>query len=67
MNVIIIEDEKPSARRLKRILDKNSIDVKVILSSVNESIQWLLENKAPDLIFLDNSIASNKQGSILIS
>ncbi len=53
MRAIIIEDEKPSARRLERMLEKLEVPVKKILHSVNDSIQWLLENKQPDLIFLD--------------
>ncbi|SHI55559.1 two component transcriptional regulator, LytTR family [Mesonia phycicola] len=53
MRTIIIEDEKPSARRLERMLEKLEIPVEKLLHSVNDSIQWLLENKHPDLIFLD--------------
>ena len=34
MNVIVIEDEKPAARRLKRMLQKLDIDVQVMLHSV---------------------------------
>ncbi|HIP33622.1 MAG TPA: response regulator transcription factor [Bacteroidia bacterium] len=53
MNVIIIEDEKPSARRLKRMLAECDIDVVTMLHSVNESIEWFLNNDHPDLIMLD--------------
>lgn len=53
MNVIIIEDEKPSARRLQRMLDKLGIKAQTMLHSVEESIQWFQENKHPDIIFLD--------------
>ena len=53
MNVIIIEDEKPSARRLKRMLAECSIEVITMLHSVNESIEWFLNNEHPDLIMLD--------------
>lgn len=53
MNVIIIEDERPSARRLQRMLDKQGIEVSQMLHSVEESIAWFLENEHPDLIFLD--------------
>ena len=53
MNVIIIEDERPSARRLQRMLDKQGIEVTEMLHSVEESIAWFLENEHPDLIFLD--------------
>ncbi|MBW2961423.1 LytR/AlgR family response regulator transcription factor [Mesonia aestuariivivens] len=53
MRTIIIEDEKPSARRLERMLNKLEVPVEKFLHSVNDSIQWLLENEQPDLIFLD--------------
>jgi len=53
MRTIIIEDEKPSARRLQRMLEKLDVPVETLLHSVNDSIQWLLANEHPDLIFLD--------------
>jgi len=53
MNVIIIEDEKPSARRLQRMLNVLNIDVKTMLHSVEEAVDWFQNNKHPDLIFLD--------------
>jgi len=53
MNVIIIEDEKPSARRLQRMLTELEMEAKVMLHSVEESIEWFQNNTHPDLIFLD--------------
>lgn len=53
MNVIIIEDEKPSARRLQRMLEKLGIQAKTMLHSVEESLDWFQNNEHPDLIFLD--------------
>ncbi len=53
MKVIIIEDEKPSARRLQRMLDSLNIPVETLLHSVKESIDWFKNNEHPDLIFLD--------------
>ena len=53
MNVIIIEDEKPSARRLSRLLKELNVEVSVMLHSVEESITWFQNNEHPDLIFLD--------------
>ncbi len=53
MNVIIIEDEKPAARRLSRMLADLSINVHTMLHSVQESIVWFNANEHPDLIFLD--------------
>jgi len=53
MNVIIIEDEKPAARRLNRMLSKLGIEAKTMLHSVEESLNWFQDNTHPDLIFLD--------------
>ncbi|MFK2819941.1 LytTR family DNA-binding domain-containing protein [Flavobacteriaceae sp. LMIT009] len=53
MRVIIIEDEKPSARRLNRMLSNLGIEAETMLHSVEESIDWFQNNEHPDLIFLD--------------
>ncbi|MEH1006906.1 MULTISPECIES: LytTR family DNA-binding domain-containing protein [unclassified Winogradskyella] len=53
MNVIIIEDEKPSARRLQRMLKAVDLNAETMLHSVEESIEWFQNNEHPDLIFLD--------------
>lgn len=53
MTVIIIEDEKPAARRLERMLNKIDIKVTTMLHSVKESLNWFQSHKHPDLIFLD--------------
>ena len=53
MNVIIIEDEKPSARRLQRMLKALDLNAETMLHSVEESIEWFQNNEHPDLIFLD--------------
>jgi len=53
MKALIIEDEKPSARRLSRLLEARNIEVSQMLPSVSESIAWFKENSAPELIFLD--------------
>jgi len=53
MKVLIIEDEKPAARRLNRMLEKQQVEVSTMLHSVAEAKQWFLINEHPDLIFLD--------------
>jgi len=53
MNVLIIEDEKPSARRLQRMLAALEVKVQDMLHSVEEAISWFKNNEHPDLIFLD--------------
>lgn len=53
MNVVIIEDEKPAARRLSRMLHDVGIQVQTMLHSVEEAVNWFHNNKHPDLLFLD--------------
>jgi DNA-binding LytR/AlgR family response regulator len=53
MNVLIIEDEKPAARRLARLLGDLNVGVSTMLHSVEESVAWFQNNEHPDLIFLD--------------
>lgn len=53
MKVLIIEDEKPAARRLQRMLTELKIETHAMLHSVEESVNWFTKNEHPDLIFLD--------------
>ncbi len=53
MKAIIIEDEKPAARRLNRLLEELDVEVSTMLHSVEESVYWFQNNEHPDLIFLD--------------
>ena len=53
MKVIIIEDEKPAARRLGRLLSQLNVTILTMLHSVEESIEWFQNNEHPELIFLD--------------
>lgn len=53
MNAIIIEDEKPAARRLGRLLKDLKVEVSTMLYSVEEAVAWFKKHEHPDLIFLD--------------
>lgn len=53
MKTIIIEDEKPAARYLVKLLQDEGIEPIAMLNSVKESIHWFQNNEDPDLIFLD--------------
>ena len=53
MKVIIIEDEKPAARRLGRMLNEINIEPVAMLHSVEEAVNWFSNNEHPNLIFLD--------------
>lgn len=53
MKVIIVEDEKPSARRLSRMLSEINIETSAMLHSVEEAVTYFKDNEHPDLIMLD--------------
>lgn len=54
IKTIIIEDEKPAARKLERLLSLfTDLEVVATINSVEEGIKWFSENPHPDLIFSD--------------
>nr|WP_295931399.1 LytTR family DNA-binding domain-containing protein [uncultured Dyadobacter sp.] len=59
MNVLIIEDEGPSARRLTQLLKEKLPGTKIHgnLDTISSAVQWLQTHPEPDLIFLDIQLA----------
>ena len=54
IKTIIIEDEKPAARKLERMLSEfPDIDLIAKIESVEDGIAWFSENEHPQLIFSD--------------
>ena len=55
MNYIIIEDEKPTAERLRKMVSKVSPELGhlVTLDSVSSTVKWLNSNTHPSLAFFD--------------
>jgi len=55
INVVIIEDEAPALRKLKRFLDelKEPLTVTVELTNVEDAIAFFKQNKDVDLVFSD--------------
>lgn len=55
IHVLIIEDEPPAAKRLKKLLEEidPNINVVDIIDSVDTSIKYLTHNKKIDLLFMD--------------
>lgn len=55
MNILIIEDEKHIALRLQSLVREISDDYIVIgkVSSVEESVEWILNNPTPDVALMD--------------
>ena len=66
MNVLIVEDEKPAADRLIKLLKETdaAINVLSIVVSVASSVKWLESNDAPDLIFMDVNLADGSSFEI---
>lgn len=54
MKVVIIEDEKPAARKLERMLGQfPEFQLGATLHSVEEAVEWFCKNEHPKLIFSD--------------
>jgi DNA-binding LytR/AlgR family response regulator len=66
MNVLIIEDEATAALSLQRLLTALRPQFCLLgpLESVAESMAWLAENPAPDLIFMDIHLADGSSFEI---
>jgi DNA-binding LytR/AlgR family response regulator len=68
MEVLIIEDEKPAARRLIRLLQRidPSILVLGVLDSVESSVEYLQVAASPDLLFVDIQLADGLSFDIFL-
>ncbi len=57
--VLIIEDEKLNADRIKRLLLELRPELTILglLDSVKDSVAWLAENDSPDMIMMDVRLA----------
>ncbi|WP_144283102.1 LytR/AlgR family response regulator transcription factor [Chryseobacterium echinoideorum] len=54
IKTVIIEDEKPAARKLERMLGLfPDLEIVANLDSVEAAVEWLAENDHPQLIFSD--------------
>lgn len=55
MNVLIIEDEKPNAERLKRLIHEIRPRAVIldVLESIMDSVEWLSNNPFPTVIIMD--------------
>lgn len=54
LTTIIIEDEKPSARKLQKLLSNfPEIEIVAVLESVQESVDYFKNNPHPSIIFSD--------------
>ncbi len=55
LNVLIIEDEEPAAKRLQKMIKEIEPDAVVLenIVSVSSGIKWFKNNAAPNLVFSD--------------
>jgi two-component system LytT family response regulator len=66
MTILLIEDEQPAARRLKKLIKELREDIEVLgpLESIEESVAFLEANPEPDLILMDIELADGQSFEI---
>lgn len=66
MKALIIEDEAPAVRRLKKLVEELSVNVEVVgeIDTVQGAIEWFENNEQPDFIFSDIQLADGKSFEI---
>lgn len=59
MTTLIVEDEKPAAEHLVRLLHKcdHKLSILHITDSVSQTVTWFKNNPTPDIMFLDIQLA----------
>jgi len=64
--VLIIEDEKPAARKLQAMVKElnTSIEILDVIDSVEDAVTWFKTFPQPDLIFMDIQLADGLSFSI---
>ncbi|MCB9283927.1 MAG: response regulator transcription factor [Lewinellaceae bacterium] len=66
MKVLLIEDELAAARRLTKMLQEIDPELEVLecLDSIENSLNWLVDQPAPDLILMDIHLADGSSFEI---
>lgn len=59
IRVLILEDEEPAAKRLRKLLTETTeeVDVLAVLDSISAAKEWLANNKPPQLMLVDIHLA----------
>lgn len=67
MRIVIIEDEKPAAEKLKKALLKQNADLSIeaVLDSIVTAEQWFAVNSMPDLLFMDIELSDGLSFQLL--
>ncbi len=66
MNILIVEDEELTARKLQRLVleVEPTAVILAILTSIEDTVAWLQAHPAPDLILLDIELADGQSFEI---
>lgn len=66
MNVLIVEDEKHNASKLKKKLQLVDKDIEVldVTETIEETVSWLQSHDEPDIIFLDIELSDGQSFEI---
>ena len=66
MKILIIEDEALAAKRIRKIVEElfPEIEIEGIKDSIQTSVEWLKNNKQPDLILMDIELADGQSFEI---
>jgi len=66
MNILIIEDERPAANRLRQLVLELLPNAEIFghLDSITSAVKWLESNVFPDLIFCDIQLADGQSFEI---
>jgi len=66
MNILLIEDELPAARRLEKLILELRPEATLIgpLDSIESAVNWFAANEAPDLAMMDIELADGQSFEI---
>jgi two-component system, LytTR family, response regulator LytT len=66
MHVLIVEDEPLAVKKLQRLLNEVAPDLNIAgtAGSIRTAVEWLENNPAPDLIFLDIELSDGQSFEI---
>lgn len=66
MKVLIVEDERPAAARMKQLIAKFLPEAEIFghLDSISSAVKWLRNEPKPDLIFCDIELADGQSFEI---
>ncbi|MCB9163887.1 MAG: hypothetical protein H6592_05535 [Flavobacteriales bacterium] len=69
MNILIVEDETAAVARMRKMLVEIDPTINVVadVATVQEAVEWIAANPAPDLAFFDVQLADGESFAIFRS